>query len=238
MWCIYALSVTGFYSEGITEMRKKGKGKSKERERTGPPETPGWGLMDESDSDDVVEVSPGLEFFQINLHINEELGEWGYHDGEVFTGIYSVSDMSMRKLDKWVKREKVNGLVDYYWNEKDKEFHDWMRPINHEDDVMEMARAGKRDGEVDVYVRKLTIKDIESLVPPPPSPPHVVIEEIPNPNDLAYVYPTPVKKVRSKPLATKTVGSKPLATKDVGEGPSESGGSWLIPYVSCHDPNY
>ncbi|XP_050233512.1 uncharacterized protein LOC126682000 [Mercurialis annua] len=241
-------------------MKRKGFSRRKRKEksdyRSGPPGTAGYGLMDSSSSDDVVEVSPAeLNCFTINLHIGGELGEWGYHNGEVKSRVYNLDVITMGKFDKWVAKLLPKKLVDYHWKETAVEYNVGIKPISHEDDFMEMARAGSKAGSVEVYVREYSVGDVRKLQPKrspsPPPPSAVVLEEIEEPKD-SFSYPSlglvlsqenwekhgdrgfrkkapgAIRMVQSQGPGVKTQGSQGpwLRRRSASQGPLMIEGQW------------
>ncbi|XP_055961615.1 uncharacterized protein LOC126678274 [Mercurialis annua] len=138
-------------------------------------------------------VEVDSEILEIVLHYDGEFGEGGYLWGEVCARCFDISQLSLNRLDLWAKKIGVKGLVMYYWRQPELDYHRGIKPLEHDRDVEEMARAALKEGVVDVYVRYLTSDDVHNLVPE--SGPKLELKEIEEDGPFEPVEDGPVEAV-------------------------------------------
>ncbi|VFR01230.1 unnamed protein product [Cuscuta campestris] len=121
--------------------------------------------------------------YDIIMHHDGVLGEFGYYDEKKFLLTVDVDRMCMKYLDKLLAINGINGLVRYYWRDHRTPYHNGLKPLQFADDTWEMSKCGCEYGSVHLYVESVgeakILKIWNELNTPTPKPkPGVVIEDL------------------------------------------------------------
>ena len=123
-----------------------------------------------------------VDEFWVNLHYGGEFSEWSYMNGKVEHKYFEVDKIPLVRLDIWASTIGIEGEVQFYWREPNKDFNSGRKLLENDASVHEMALIGVEVGEIDVYVKHLSEEEVEDACNPVKTG-GVVIEEIEEDND-------------------------------------------------------
>ena len=81
----------------------------------------------------------GNASFDIILHYNGELDEWGYHSGDVVVEEFEVDRISLVTIDVWVESLGLMGEFQYYWKMAGLDFKCGLKLLENDVSVFELA---------------------------------------------------------------------------------------------------